>query len=154
MGTRLAWQESIANTILQQKHANNSLAGTRRAWVAKAITAEGNKSRGVLASAVDSTSQDDLSKAVVASSSATGRGSGFGSFTEGSGVSHLHRLLRLRTERLLGPILGAPPPPPISNSPSGSPPSATIKSNPPSEVKVIINNQRGAPVGANAQPRR
>jgi hypothetical protein len=145
-GTRVAWQEALSNTILHHKHSAGALAGTRRAWVAKAVEGDsGLKGRGVLASAVsDEPSGDDSVKP------GTPVAKALGSFSEGAGASHLHRLLRLRTERAMAPITGGI----TGGAGAGGAKnnalarSATAPAAPqrPPEVKVIINNQRGSPV--------
>jgi hypothetical protein len=147
--TRVAWQEALTNSIMQQKCVNSALAASRRAWVAKAV--EGDcalKGRGVLATALSDEENAKASNAVV---NPAPRGS-FGSFTEGSGVSHIHRLLRLRTERALSPFvrggggsgIGATNGP-LTRSATAPPASTTLGRTAAPEVKVIINNQRGSP---------
>lgn len=154
-GTRVAWQEALTNTIVQHKFSGNSLAGSRRAWVNTAIEGESaHKGRGVLASAQsDDPSSEEGSKANTPT--ARNGGGGFGSFADGSGTSHLHRLLRLRTERAMASITGGPTTsdPRGSGQRASSSPTAEARAGRPvkPEVKVIINAQRGSS-GSPSQP--
>lgn len=133
--TRTAWQESLANAILQHKCAGGSLAVARRAWLSQAISGDSAlKGRGLLATAVSEQAlEDSPSSASSPSKSAIG-GSlpsfGFAvgndnnnnnsSSPSGGGrgaTSHVQRLLQLRSDRAMGPITGGSVPPSPSSSP-------------------------------------
>lgn len=134
-GTRVAWQEALSNAVMYQKTTNVALAATRRAWVAKAVEGDvGLKGRGILASAVDASSSDENSKSSV---SPKGGFSGGASAESSTGTSHVHRLLRLRTERAAAYFLGG-----VAGRPAVSAPPASRPN--PSDVKVILNNYRGS----------
>lgn len=149
-GTRIAWQEALANAVQHHKNVSNPLAAARRAWIAKAVDSDSaSKGRGVLASALPDTNSSEEGAKPPATPVKRGT---FGSFTEGGGASHLHRLLRLRTERALAPFVGgagAVSAPRGLNRAATAPAAGAGAQQRPPEVKVIIN-QRGSP----AQPIR
>lgn len=115
--TRIAWQEALANALLQHKCANAQQAAMRRAWVQRAVEGDGlPKGRGVLASALmmDSTSDDSPSGVLRPLSpkklSSAFTGFGRGGKTAGAGSpgrerpSHFHRLMKIRSETSMQPF--------------------------------------------------
>lgn len=115
--TRIAWQEALANALLQHKCANAQQAAMRRAWVLRAVEGDGlPKGRGVLASAlVDSSAEDSPSGALLRplspkklSSAFTGFGRGGKAAGAGSPAkerpSHFHRLMKIRSETSMQPF--------------------------------------------------
>lgn len=154
--TRIAWQEALSNAILQHKCSNGALAASRRAWLTQAISGESAlKGRGLLATALSEQASDDSLQNKTPSSSPTKSSGPFGGFSFGprksdGGISHVQRLLRLRTERALSPFTGGGPPQASSGSgwippsPASSPQTQPPQRKNTPDLVALQNLHRGA----------